>query len=627
MKKLNFFVFIFILISLLFIVSCDKQCQHDNIEKITTYPSCTSSGSVLYSCPDCEYAYVDSILEPKGHIFEETLVSSTCTDGGYSLCTCDCGYSYKSYVESPLGHSYEKSVVAPTCTKAGYTVHSCSLCNDTYITDLTEPLGHDLQKNVVAPTCSSAGYTTYSCQNCTLSYVSDNIEPIGHSMMVSSIIVPTCTTQGFTSYSCENCDYSYRLDFVAPTGHTYKSKTVSSVSCTEKGEIKYTCSCGDTYSVITAPTGHDFAKTVTMPTLSDMGYTEYVCGKCMYTYTGDLRFYKDILPSGAYSDNSIPISHGIDVSKYNYAVDADNNYVSLDWNAIKSAGIDYAIIKAGSSLREGYTLGGIDPTFEQSYRDAKVAGLDVGVYFYTYATNVNDIVQDAYLLLYALEGRQFEYPIYLDLEDDSLANIDEATLTEMCVEFFTVLQRAGYYTGLYVNNEWLYNKIQTEQALSKFEIWYARYPADGSSEWNSDLYGAHLGMWQYSDNGSIDGIADVPFDMNVSYKNYPEIIKSGGFNGYGENIKFIDSDKEFVWISYNSTVKIHSSALFFTEEEGYDSDTDKIYYANSGSRFEIIEKFESYIKINYNGKPAYITANPEYVSLKPPYIIQTDMLE
>jgi hypothetical protein len=196
----------------------------------------------------------------------------------------------------------------------------------------------------------------------------------------------------------------------------------------------------------------------------------------------------------------------------------------------------------------------------------------------------------------------------------------------MCVEFFTVLQRAGYYTGLYVNNEWLYNKIQTEQALSKFEIWYARYPVDGSSEWNSDLYGAHLGMWQYSDNGSIDGIADVPFDMNVSYKNYPEIIKNGEFNGYGENIKFVDSEKEFVWVSYNSDIKIRSSFLFFTEEN-YDSDLDVIGYANKGSRFEIIGKNESYIKIRYDGKDAYITSNPEYVSLKPPYIIQTDTLE
>jgi GH25 family lysozyme M1 (1,4-beta-N-acetylmuramidase) len=517
-------------------------------------------------------------------------------------------------------------MIAATCTEAGYTVYTCDNCNSSYIADPAEPIKHDLEAVVLTPTCDSAGYTTYSCKNCTLSYNADDTLPLGHSIS-SSVTAPTCTEQGFTSYSCENCDFAYNSDFVNPTGHTYTSQVISVVSCTEAGEVKYICSCGDTYSVITSPTGHDFAKEVTMPTLSDMGYTEYVCNNkdCGFTYTGDLRFYTDILPNGAYSGNSIPTYRGIDISKHNYTVDADNNYISLDWNAIKAAGIDYAIIKAGSSLRENYTLGGIDPTFEISYRDAKAAEIGVGVYFYTYATNVDEIIQDAYLLLSALDGKQFEYPIYLDLEDPSLSNIDAETLTQMCVEFFTVLQRAGYYTGLYVNNEWLYNKIQTEQALSRFEIWYARYPTDNTAQWDTDAYGAHLGMWQYTDNGSIEGIEDIPFDFNVSYKNYPEIIKNGGFNGYGENIKFVDSDKKFVWIK-SSAIKVRSSSLFFTEDS-YDPNTDIIGYAHKGARFEIVEESDDYIKIIYNGKFAYISANTEYISFESPYIMQTDDLE
>ena len=111
----------------------------------------------------------------------------------------------------------------------------------------------------------------------------------------------------------------------------------------------------------------------------------------------------------------------------------------------------------------------------------------------------------------------------------------------MCLTFFSTLQKEGYYTGLYVNNEFLFNIMQTENMIELFEIWYARYPSDDPLEWNPDdlesrvrdteKYGEHLGMWQYCQSGSLPPIATV-VDFNYAYKDYPTLIKSYGFNGF-----------------------------------------------------------------------------------------------
>ena len=74
--------------------------------------------------------------------------------------------------------------------------------------------------------------------------------------------------------------------------------------------------------------------------------------------------------------------------------------------------------------------------------------------------------------------------------------------------------------------------MQTDNILRLFEIWYARYPSGNDPVWNIEKYGKHLGLWQYSDKGTIDGIKDIPFDLNYAYKNYPDLIKQYGFNGF-----------------------------------------------------------------------------------------------
>ena len=290
--------------------------------------------------------------------------------------------------------------------------------------------------------------------------------------------------------------------------------------------MHYSCSeCGYNFkSQFTEPLGHKFSSESFLPTSTRAGYTKYTCD-CSYSYLGDYIYYSDILES-AYTQNTKILQNGLDVSRWNHQIDVlSGEYLPLDWQRIKSLGFDFVILKAGS------TKSGIEPTFEIDYAGAKAAGLYVGAYFYTYSTNAEGILNDAKMLLSWLKGKQFEFPIYLDLEDPSLEGLGKNYLSNMCVTFLEELQKNGYYAGLYTNHTWLTEILDTPKMVTLFDLWYARYPGTSVPTWNEEKYGKQLGMWQYTQSGTIDGI-EGNFDFNYSYKDYNALMRKWRLNGY-----------------------------------------------------------------------------------------------
>ena len=540
MQKIRYLLFLAILlITVVLFSSCDT-CEHE-YPAIVFEGKCDKDVTYVQECVKCgEKNKV--IIPATGHTFDEKIVSPTCSDAGYKEYTCHCGYSYKDDYLSAKGHNFKDTVTNPTCTNIGFTRYECSICLISYKDNYKSHTGHDFSVVKTDPNCTQQGCSEYSCKNCDYSYVGDYCKPEGHKF-VTNLISPDCINGGYTEYKCENCDYSYTADFESPKGHNFSFEVISFADCTERGERIFTCPCGESYTEITPPRGHAFEKKVVSPTVSDMGYTEFSCD-CGFEYKGNYRFYSEILDD-AYADNDQVLARGIDISKWNHTVNSNGDYEPIDWASLRESGVDFVILKIGSTVRDNDKSGGIEPTFEADYQGAKAAGLDVGVYFFTYATTVSEIKKDAEMLLTYLEGKQFEYPIYLDIEDVPNegyypSQIASPILTEMCLEFCSALQREGYYTGLYVNNEFLFHVLQTENIIELFEIWYARYPSDAPVYWNNDLdmpswniekYGAHLGMWQYTQYGMHD-VLNGNTDFNFAYKNYPELIGKNGFNGY-----------------------------------------------------------------------------------------------
>lgn len=125
-----------------------------------------------------------------------------------------------------------------------------------------------------------------------------------------------------------------------------------------------------------------------------------------------------------------------------------------------------------------------------------------------------------------IDGKQFEYPLYDDVEDAKLDGCSAKTITDNIIAFCEGLEKAGYCAGIYCNTYWLNNRIDFKR-LERFELWLADWRKSPDTR-------AVKGMWQYSSTGRINGIVgDV--DLDVAYKNYTEIIKSKGLNGFGKS--------------------------------------------------------------------------------------------
>ncbi len=390
-----------------------------------------------------------------------------------------------------------------------------------------------LTSELVAATCETEGYTLNTCVECKEEFKTKYILPTGHTM-VETAVDPTCTEEGYKNFAC-SCGYSYKSSNLPPLGHTYVSKEVGS-SCEDAGYIEHVCSvCENTYkSDFKDALGHKMKKEVIAPTPDEPGCTKYSCEVCEKTYVDEITFYSDMYGTGATEGVSV-LCQGIDVSVYQHLKNSDDTYRPLDWVALKEAGVDYAILKAGSG-------NGIDPVFEMNYEDAKAAGMPLGAYFYTYAKTEEELLAEIQLLLSWLDGKQFEYPIYFDLEDKTLENAEnKEMLTKFCITFIDKLRENGYYAALYSNKTWLSDYLYGDLLKGYCDIWYARYPhmndvtLNDSFSWDMEKYGYQLGMWQYSSCGYISDCGmpkNQAVDLNYCYKDYPYIIKKYGFNGF-----------------------------------------------------------------------------------------------
>lgn len=204
------------------------------------------------------------------------------------------------------------------------------------------------------------------------------------------------------------------------------------------------------------------------------------------------------------------IKQGIDVSKYQGLI---------NWSKVRT---DFAIVRAG----HGRYIDQKDPMFERNYAGAKAAKIPVGAYWYSYATSVGEARKEAEVCLQVLAGKQFEYPIYFDVEDSRQSKLDKATLTAICEAFCDTLEKAGYYVGVYASTYWFAHKLDHARLASRHTIWLADY----RKYYNRDMA---RNMHQITSNGHVSGISGR-VDLDISTLDFPAIIKDHGLNGYGK---------------------------------------------------------------------------------------------
>lgn len=210
------------------------------------------------------------------------------------------------------------------------------------------------------------------------------------------------------------------------------------------------------------------------------------------------------------------VKRGIDVSKWQGTV---------DWESIKKTGkVEFAILRAGYASSDVQK----DPQFERNYSECARLDIPVGAYWYSYATTVTQAMREMQCFLRALDGKRFAYPVYFDQEyESSIKALTTGQRTAIVKAAMEVLEDAGYYAGLYCSRDWINNYLYAEQ-LTSYDLWVADYTSAEPSPTKLPY-----GMRQTDSKNSL-GVPGfgASLDCDVAYKDYPDIIKGAGLNGY-----------------------------------------------------------------------------------------------
>ena len=213
-------------------------------------------------------------------------------------------------------------------------------------------------------------------------------------------------------------------------------------------------------------------------------------------YSDSKTYFKDIV-SKYKKDNTLI---GIDVSKWQG---------DINFKKVKDSGVSFVMIRLGTqSDFDGINV--LDVKFKQNIKNAINAGLDVGIYFHSYAKTIKEADEQAKFVIDNLKGYKISFPIAFDWESWSSfykIGLSLMDLTKIQEEFLGKISDAGYIGMRYGSKNYLTNAWQD----SKYATWVAHY-SDNQTDYSGDY-----SMWQLCSDGIVSGI-DGYVDIDVYYK-------------------------------------------------------------------------------------------------------------
>lgn len=476
-----------------------------------------SSGS--YSAPksitaevkaNLEYKVVDITDEIKKESEINVAKEDANTNGNSGAGTAVVLQDTVEFVASTKTEIMKEEKVQKT-DKWGQKVYS-KLQKDEYGTDMYEvvisrPHTHEYKEVVVDATCTTEGSKSMVC-SCGAVSSTEVIPALGHS---------------YKDGECERC---HEKDPNANQGGTQpggsegggENSNNSGISSAAGLRIK------GLQLVATAPQEKIVYDTTSRPiydTTSEPVYETKQVGTGTYKYTGwqtidNATYYFDkngnkvtgtqVIQGVQYTFNSSGVRSGtvgIDVSKFQS---------SINWTKVKNAGINFVMIRCGY---RGYGTGVLveDPMFASHISGAKAAGLRVGVYFFSQATNEAEAVEEASMAVKLANRYGINMPIAIDSEYAAggagrADGLSRSARTSITIAFCNTVANAGHTPMVYASKSWFSDHLNVSQFPGSYRIWVAHY-ADKCG------YTGRYDMWQYTSKGKVDGVSGN-VDMNNS---------------------------------------------------------------------------------------------------------------
>lgn len=233
---------------------------------------------------------------------------------------------------------------------------------------------------------------------------------------------------------------------------------------------------------------------------------------------------------------------GIDISEHNG---------TINWELVKTQ-INFAILRLGwIGNKNNHT---IDKQFERNYMECKRLGIPVGVYVYCYCNSEETAKAGANWTIEKLKGKKLELPVYIDMEDSSIASCGKEKLTDICIAFNSIIEKKGLWAGVYANENWFNNYLNKEEIKKRYTTWIASYKS------GTECYKGEYDMWQNSSKGKINGI-NGNVDTNYMYRDLVAQIKG---NKVETDLQCNAHIQDIGWTGYKNT----KEGIIGTEGQG-----------------------------------------------------------
>ena len=206
------------------------------------------------------------------------------------------------------------------------------------------------------------------------------------------------------------------------------------------------------------------------------------------------------------------LQNGIDVSKWQG---------KIDWQKVKNAGIDFAIIRIGYRAENGQLYR--DSNADYNIQQAQKVGILVGVYFFSTAVNTTEAIEEAKWTVSAIKSYSISYPVVYDCEgfknsDSRMYSLMAEQRTQNALSFLDTIKKSGYEGMFYGSKSDLTDNtaFNISEIEAKYKVWVAQYKNPPYPQSQKPDYDGRYDMWQYTNKGMVFGV-EGNCDMVVSY--------------------------------------------------------------------------------------------------------------
>lgn len=222
-----------------------------------------------------------------------------------------------------------------------------------------------------------------------------------------------------------------------------------------------------------------------------------------------------LLSSGSVAETN-QVTIGIDVARYQG---------TIDWSQVAASGIDFVMVRVGYRADVSREICA-DTNAKYNMQEAQKNGIKVGVYFFSTATTADEARAEADWVADYISKYQITYPVAYDCEGFDQPNsaqyhLTNAERTDIAIAFLQEIYSRGYTPMFYASMGELSGnaKWDTSRIENTYRIWVSQYPTAPYPETAKSSYGGTHAMWQYTNRGTVAGIAR-PVDVNVAYFGY-----------------------------------------------------------------------------------------------------------